>query len=102
MILELGMTYLTKHGRFVKITDEPWAGVFNGQYEKDNRIDPKTPIYNEYGRWLSDGRAWNFIFPNHEFYFSEHDVIMTDCKEARNIAEVMKINRKQKAYDETN
>jgi len=31
MKLEIGKTYLTKHGRFVKIKEEPWEGIFNGE-----------------------------------------------------------------------
>lgn len=96
--INLGKTYLTKNGRFVKITDQPWQGVFNGEYEEDGRNEG---VGNKYGRWLSDKRAWNFIFMAGNFYTPEHDIVMEDCGEARNIAEQMKLKRKQGAYEKT-
>lgn len=98
--IHIGKTYLTKNGRFVKITDQPWQGVFNGEYEEDGR-KVESHIYGKFGRWLSDKRAWNFIFPGNEFYMPDCDIIMEDCDEARKIAEQMKLERKQKAYEET-
>ena len=95
MKLEIGKTYLTKHGRFAKIKEEPWEGIFNGEYEKDGRD-------GFIGRWKTDGRAWNFLFMSGEFYTPEHNVLMEDCDEARVIFEQMKLERKQKAYEETN
>ena len=73
MKLEIGKTYLTKHGRFVKIKEEPWEGIFNGEYEKDGRDDFTS-------RWKTDGRAWNFLFMSGEFYTPEHNILMEDCK----------------------
>ena len=98
MTIEINKTYLTKHGRFVKITNQPFEGVFNGEYEKDGRNEG---VGNDCGRWLSNKRAWNFVFPGNYFYTDEHDIIMEDCDEARKIAEQMKLERKQKAYEET-
>jgi len=93
MKLELEKTYLTKHGRFVKIVNQPWEGIFNGEYEKDGRDDFTS-------RWKTDGRAWDFIFMSGEFYTPEHDILMEDCDEARRIAHQMLLERKQKAYEE--
>lgn len=99
MNLEAGKTYLTKHGRFVKLDHQPWEGIFNGDYEQDGR---NGGFGNDCGRWKSDGKAWNFFFPSYEFYTPEHNIIMEDCEEARTIAAQMKLERKQKAYEETN
>lgn len=98
MKLELGKTYLTKHGRFVTLTFEPWKGIFNGDYEEDGRY---KGFGNDCGRWKSDGRAWDFLNFSGEFYIPEHNIIMEDSVEAREIAYKMKIERKQKAYEET-
>ena len=96
MKLELGKTYLTKHGRFVKIDSEPWKEVFNGEYEQDGRGAYISD------RWLEDGRCWNYLFPSNEFYIPENDIIMEDSLEARQIALDMQRERKEKAYQETN
>ena len=93
MKLELEKTYLTKHGRFVKIVNQPWEGIFNGEYEKDGRDDFTS-------RWKTDGRAWDFIFMSGEFYTPEHDILMEDCDEARCISHQMLLERKCKAYAE--
>jgi len=42
------------------------------------------------------------LFMSGEFYTPEHNIIMEDCDEARVISEQMKLERKQKAYEETN
>jgi len=42
--VKIGKTYLTKHGRFVKIVYEPWDGTFNGEYEEDGRGTPYGKI----------------------------------------------------------
>ena len=83
MKIEINKTYLTKHGRFVKMVCEPWSGVFNGEYEED-------------------GKAWNVFFTMGGVYFPEHDIIMEDSAEARKLAQEMKLERKRKAYEETN
>lgn len=98
MVLEVGKTYLTKHGRFVKLDCQPWEGIFNGDYEEDGRNEG---FGNTCGRWKIDGRAWDFLFMAGGFYTPEHDIIMEDCEEARKLAEQMKLERKQKAYNET-
>lgn len=98
MKLELGKAYLTKHGRFVTLTSEPWEGIFNGDYEEDGR---HKGFGSDYGRWKVDGKAWNFLTFHGEFYTPEHDIIMEDSVEAREIAYKMKLERKQKAYEET-
>jgi len=94
MKLEIGKVYLTKHGRFVKLTSEPWEGIFNGEYDNDGRGD-------KYGRWMEDGRRWDFLTFKGDFYIPEHNILMEDCQEARIIAEEMKLERKKKAYEET-
>jgi hypothetical protein len=94
MKLEIDKSYLTKHGRFVKLTSQPWENIFNGEYENDGRGDM-------YGRWKEDGRRWDFLSFKGDFYIPEHDIVMEDCKEARIIAEEMKLERKKKAYEET-
>lgn len=97
--IELGKTYLTKHGRFVKIYSQMQNDIFNGKYEEDGinetyRLDSS--------RWKTDGRAWGFIFMGPGFYTPEHNIIMEDCTKAREIANQLKLERKQKAYEETN
>jgi hypothetical protein len=101
LLLEGGKTYFTKHGRFVKLDSEHFGlkGVFNGYYEKDGR-------QGDSGRWKSNGAAWNYLsdfspWGYREMYFPEQDIIMEDCAEARKIANQMKLERKQKAAEET-
>jgi hypothetical protein len=96
--LEIGKSYLTRHGRFVTIVNEPWEGIYNGDYEKDGR---QHGIWSDSGRWAENGRCWNFIFNFGSFYISEHDILMEDCEHARKLAEEMKLERKKKAYEET-
>jgi len=96
MKIEINKTYLTKHGRFVKMVCEPWPGVFNGEYEEDGRGGDMVPRYKE------DGKAWNVFFAMGGVYFPEHDIIMEDSAEARKLAQEMKLKRKRKAYKETN
>ena len=98
MKIEIGKTYLTRNGRFVKLDCQPWAGVFNGDYENDGRY---KGFGTDCGRWKEDGRAWNFYNFSGEFYIPEEDIIMSDSITARELAEKMKLERKQKAYDET-
>lgn len=98
MKLEIGKTYLTKHGRFAIIDMEPWVGVFNGNYEDDGR---HLGFGNDCDRWKSDEKCWNFIFLGREFFIPGHDIIMEDCEKAREIALGMKHERKIKAYNET-
>lgn len=99
MNIEVNKTYLTKHGRFVKMVNEPWEGIFNGEYEDDGR--KANSITNDVGRWKVDGRAWDYLFLAGEFYTPTHDILMEDSKEARDLANQMKMERKQKAYNET-
>ena len=91
--VQIGKTYLTKHGRFVKIVSEPWADIFNGEYEEDGRG-------TLYGRWLTDGMYRDYRFGGHVLSNEELNLIMEDCQEAREIAHKMLLERKQKAYDE--
>ncbi len=51
--------------------------------------------------YMEDGRRWDFLSFKGDFYIPEHDIVMEDCKEARIIAEEMKLERKKKAYEET-
>lgn len=98
MKIEIGKTYLTRNGRFVKLDCQPWEGIFNGNYEDDGR---HKGLGCDCGRWKEDGRAWNFLNFQGEFYIPEEDIIMLDNIAARELAEKMKLERKQKAYDET-
>jgi hypothetical protein len=91
--VQIGKTYLTKHGRFVKIVSEPWAGIFNGEYEEDGRGTP-------YGRWLTDGVYRDHMFGGHVISNEQLNFVMEDCQEAREIAHKMLLERKQKAYEE--
>ena len=97
MKIEIGKTYLTKHGRFVRMDERILGSVFNGTYEKDGR---HVSEYYDGDRFLEeDGRCWNYMFPHHELYYPDRDILMEDCEEARRIAEQMKEERKRKAYE---
>jgi hypothetical protein len=96
MKIEINKTYLTKHGRFVKMVSMAWAGAFNGEYEEDGRGGDMVP------RYIEDGKALNVFFTMGGVYFPEHDIIMEDSVEARKLAQEMKLERKRKAYEETN
>lgn len=98
MKLKVGKTYMTRHGRFVKLTSEPWEGIFNGEYELDGR---KDSLSERYGRWTADCRRWDFLTFRGEFYLPEEDIFMVDSDKARRIAYEMQLKRKQKAYEET-
>ena len=97
VIVEIGKTYLTNHGRFVKITSEPWGGgcgIFNGEYEEDGRE-------TKYGRWLTDGVYRDYLFEGRVISDEELNFITEDGQEARDLAHKMLLERKQKTYDET-
>jgi hypothetical protein len=96
MNIELNKTYLTKNGKFVKIVNEPWKEIFNGDYEEDGRVKE-----GKYGRWTSNGKYTYFMFMGPWQFNELHDIIMEDCEEARILAEEMKIERKKKAYEQT-
>ena len=49
MKLEIGKTYLTKHGRFAKIKEEPWEGIFNGKMVNPNVIPSNEGRVNNSG-----------------------------------------------------
>lgn len=96
MKIEIGKTYMTRNGRFVKVLNEPWKGIFNTEAEEDGRGDNLF-------RHRLDGVYEDYIFMNPQpLQNSAYDIIMEDNEDARNIAAKMKLERKQKAYNETN
>jgi hypothetical protein len=60
----------------------------------------------EGGIWFPDIKKMEkrgmFFFTMGGVYFPEHDIIMEDSAEARKLAQEMKLERKRKAYEETN
>jgi hypothetical protein len=97
MQVEIGKTYMTRNGRFVKLVYEPWKGVYNGEIEPDGRKESWIT------RWTIDGICRDYLMHQKEpLTDEEHDIIMEDGPAARELAETMKLERKQKAYEETN
>jgi len=101
MKIEIGKTYLTRNGRFIKIEKIVFEGVYWGEFEEDGRKDTDLKDGGTCERYEIDGKNWNYIFMGDTFNNPKLDIITPDSITARELAEKMKLERKQKAYDET-
>ncbi len=73
MRLEVGKSYLTRHGRTIKIDKEAWKGVFEGHYKNDQLTKDTN---RNWDRFLKDGRCWSFLTFEGELFFPDRDIIM--------------------------
>jgi hypothetical protein len=78
LILEIGKTYKSRDGRYVKIFkgNPPingervgWDGIYWGNSIDD--LDPKL----DYERYIFDGKWWSYLFPNTQLSDYHKDLI---------------------------
>jgi len=56
MKIEIGKTYLTANGRFIKIEKKVWEGIVIGEFEKDGRDNYTLKAGGSSERYEMDGK----------------------------------------------